>query len=236
MKDDRSYFLPGLPLSRSRNGGHGGRRHDSDWGRAQVRRDHALRIGVKLKDDWKELGFDNEVEADVLGECSGATASKGVDGGEVLDDLAPVGIIGVGKAIRLRLISASIYAIDELHISGPSTGTNRSFSRAKIRDEESQRHWRRHQAVQGPSPVSGGCVGTLRFKAQLRNSKIISRKNVLSKALRAMRDFRDQASTDGIKAFNSGSERNPMEPAQTMGSPPRVRPSRSLSEPEVDKM
>lgn len=167
--------------------------------REQVRRDHALRVGDIIKDKWAEFGFDSPSEAETLGEiCRGHRPNKAPDGHASWDDLARIVIIGVGSSVRLRLISACIYAFDELHI-GADRAPRRVQDWRDIRDEESKRHWKRHQAIQGPTSVGHGrfCyeigVMTPGFEEDIR-------KNVLLKALNAVDDLRRQLSNEDIRA------------------------------------
>ena len=172
-------------------------------GREQVRREHAVRIGERIKTEWKEFGFESENEAGILGEiCRGHRPPKGGDGHASWDNLPAFGIISVNRPVRIRLISASIYAIDELHI-GADRAPKRDQDWREIVDEEARRHWRRHQAIQGPVAVRPGILHfsvtaiTPGFEEDLR-------RNVLAKALGAVRDFREQSNKDGIQTKPPG--------------------------------
>jgi hypothetical protein len=120
--------------------------------REQVRRDHAIRIGDIVRERWAELGFENQRSAAVLGEvCRGHRPKKNAEGEANWDELNATEVLGPGVAVRVRLLSALIYAIDELHL-GADRAPERVQNWRNIQDDESRRHWRRHQAVNGPVP------------------------------------------------------------------------------------
>lgn len=165
--------------------------------REQVRRDHAIRIGEKLRDGWAHLGFANSNDARILGElCRGHRPPKGSDGQALWDELEMYVIVGVGATIRMRLLSAIIYATDELHI-GADRAPERSENWRNLQNEESLRHWRRHQAIQGPAPSP---TGSLSFEISVKTPGVEAdlRQHVLVKALRAYEDLRRQSEAAGI--------------------------------------
>ncbi|MFO0945648.1 MAG: hypothetical protein U1D30_06850 [Planctomycetota bacterium] len=167
--------------------------------REQVRRDHAVRIGEIVRHRWAELGFENSRSAEVLGEvCRGHRPRKNADGEANWDELREIEVLGPGVAVRVRLLSALIYAIDELHL-GADRAPERVQNWRNIQDDESRRHWRRHQAVNGPVTQTPSALlfqvtaDTPEFEENLRSQ-------VFRKAFSAMRDLRRQAELEGITA------------------------------------
>jgi hypothetical protein len=167
--------------------------------REQVRRDHAIRIGGIVRNQWAGLGFENPRAAEVLGEvCRGHRPRKNADGEANWDELNEIEVLGPDVAVRVRLLSALIYAIDELHL-GADRAPERVQNWRNIQDDESRRHWRRHQAVNGPvtRPPSAllfqVTADTPEFEENLRSQ-------VFCKAFSAMRDLRRQANAEGITA------------------------------------
>ena len=143
-------------------------------GRDQVRREHAVSIGDRILEQWRAFGFQNETTAEILAEiCKGhrPTRSEGI---ATWDDLSEHRIVGPGRDVRVRAVSAMVYAADELHI-GEDRAPRRDEEFNKIANPESRRHWRRHQAVQGPV-LRGGelCfdanVGSPAFEKALRKT------------------------------------------------------------------
>jgi hypothetical protein len=166
--------------------------------REQVRRDHAVRIGKLIATKWAELGFDTPRVAQILGEiCRGHRPKKDGDGKADWNELNALEILGPATAVRVRLVSALVYAIDELHL-GADRAPERVQNWRNIKDEESRRHWRRHQAVSGPT-LHGGAMqfqvsaDTPEFEENLRTQ-------VFRKACSAVRDLRDQALIEGVKS------------------------------------
>jgi hypothetical protein len=167
--------------------------------REQVRRDHAIRIGGIVRDKWAELGFENRRLAEVLGEvCRGHRPKKNSDGEANWDDLNKTEVLGPGNAVRVRLLSAIIYAIDELHL-GADRAPERVQNWRNIEDEESRRHWRRHQAVSGPVRSE---PATLLFQVSADTPEFEEnlRSQVFRKAFSALRDLRRQAEAEGVTA------------------------------------
>jgi hypothetical protein len=167
--------------------------------REQVRRDHAIRIGDIIRERWAELGFDNSRWAEVLGEvCRGHRPRKNTDGEAYWNELNEIEVLGPEVAVRVRLLSALIYAIDELHL-GSDRAPERVQNWRNIQDDESRRHWRRHQAVNGPVPRSSISLlfqvssETPEFEENLRSQ-------VFRKAFSAISDLRRQAAVEGIIA------------------------------------
>lgn len=165
--------------------------------REQVRLDHAVRVGEKISEKWLELGFDKSRDAEILGEiCRGHRPKKGSDGHASWDDMEPDKIVGIGQKVRMRLIAAIIYAVDELHL-GADRAPERIEKWREIRDEESRRHWRRHQSIEGPARNRDGglafeiSVMTPEFEESIR-------KDVLIKALRSIEDLRRQTQVADI--------------------------------------
>ena len=165
--------------------------------RDQVRRDHAIRIGQKIANDWRTLGFENERYAHVLGEvCRGHRPEKNADGEAHWNELNAVEILAPGSTVRLRLVSALIYAIDELHL-----GSDRAPARVEdwreIREEESRRHWRRHQAVNGPALLPTGSL-VFQVKTDTPGFEENLRSQVFRKAFSAVKDLVREARENGI--------------------------------------
>jgi hypothetical protein len=132
--------------------------------REQVRRDHALRIGRIVKEKWAELGFDDERTAQVLAEiCHGHRPKKNANGEANWDELSSIEVLRLGVAVRVRLLSAIVYASDELHLGGDRAPARVQMWR-DIQNKESRRHWRRHRAVNGPfSPGEGSLLFQVRI-------------------------------------------------------------------------
>jgi hypothetical protein len=166
--------------------------------RDQVRRGHHIQIAPILRDQWKALGFENERTADILGEiCQGHRPRKNSDGEANWDDLPEEEILQPGVTVRVRLLGSLIYAVDELHIGGDRAPKLAEEWR-DIPDEESRRHWRRHQAISGPARARSS--GSIRFRVKSFTAGFEEnlRTHVLRKALLAYRDLRRQAQTSGI--------------------------------------
>jgi hypothetical protein len=122
----------------------------------QVRRDHAVRVGTRVREKWAELGFEDERTAQVLGEvCRGHRPKKNTEGAANWDELNRVDVLGPGRSVRVRLLSAIVYAIDELHL-----GADRAPARVQnwrdIRNEEDRRHWGATCRHQRTRPGLGG--------------------------------------------------------------------------------
>lgn len=165
--------------------------------REQVRRDHAIRIGTIVRQHWTELGFEDERTAQVLGEvCRGHRPRKNSEGEANWEELNSVEVLRPGISVRVRLLSALTYAIDELHL-----GADRASARVQnwrdIRDEESRRHWRRHQAVNGPCRTASGSI-LFQVSANTPGFEENLRAQVFRKALAAVRDLRRQVEADGV--------------------------------------
>jgi hypothetical protein len=165
--------------------------------REQARRDHAIRIGTIIRQRWAELGFEDERTAQILGEvCRGHRPKKNLDGQAIWDDLNSFEVLGPNVSVRVRLLSALTYAIDELHL-GADRAPVRVQRWREIRDEESRRHWRRHQAVNGPAMTPAGSL-LFQVNADTPGFEENLRAQVFSKALAAVRDLRNQAQADGV--------------------------------------
>ena len=197
--------------------------------RDQVRRDHAITIGTKISEKWAELGFENPDEAEILGEvCRGHRPYKDIDGHASWNDMGRFKIVGPDQSVRIRLLSALIYSIDELHI-GADRAPKRTQDWRNIQNEEARRHWRRHQAIRGPARLPDGTVtyeivcNTPGFEGDLR-------KNVLAKAMRAMRDLRQKAIEEGYYGRAPGHPFavEPQHLLELLLHPPWLHPSRAL--------
>jgi hypothetical protein len=165
--------------------------------REQVRRDHAIRIGTTVREKWAELGFEDERTAQVLGEvCRGHRPQKNSEGEANWDELNSVEVLGPGVSVRVRLLSALTYAIDELHL-GADRAPARVQSWRNICEEESRRHWRRHQAVNGPCLTVSKSI-LFQVNADTPGFEENLRAQVFHKALAAVRDLRRQADAEGV--------------------------------------
>jgi len=163
-------------------------------GREQVRREHAVSIGDRIMQRWRDLGFRNETSAEVLAlVCKGHRPLR-VDGTATWSNLPEIRILGPDRSVRVRLISAIVYAADELHI-GEDRAPRREEEFNEIRSVESRRHWRRHQAVMGPTQSNGflgfeGTVVSPGFECDLRIA--------LKKAFNAVQELNSELAHAGI--------------------------------------
>jgi hypothetical protein len=163
-------------------------------GRDRVRKEHAISIGDRIRERWRELGFENQIFADILAEvCRGHRPDK-VDGVANWDSLPTVRNVAPTRFVRLHLVSAMIYAADELHL-GDDRAPKREEEWKEISTAESLRHWRRHQAVSGPTRPNekirfDGTVSTLSMERDLRR--------VFRKAFLAVADLRRELSNARI--------------------------------------
>ncbi|MCA9086816.1 MAG: hypothetical protein KDA81_22315, partial [Planctomycetaceae bacterium] len=162
--------------------------------RDQVRREHAISIGDRILAHWREFGFQNETAADVLALICKGHRPRREDGVATWSNLPETRILGPERSVRIRLVSALIYAADELHI-GEDRAPRREEEFNEITSAESRRHWRRHQAVQGPTVanthlVFEGTVDCPRFELDLRKS--------LSKAFSAVLELNAEVARAGI--------------------------------------
>jgi hypothetical protein len=165
-------------------------------GREQVRREHAVSIALRIGEKWQDLGFKDESEASALGEiCRGHRPEKNDDGRASWEGLSRMRIIEPGRAIRLRLLSALIYAIDELHL-GADRAPERVAQWKEIENEEARRHWFRHASVRGPERL-GDCVG-FQVEVATPSSEEDLRRNHLRKAFLAVDDLKDVLAEEGI--------------------------------------
>jgi hypothetical protein len=155
-------------------------------GRDRVRKEHAISIGDRIREKWQDLGFENQTYAEILAEvCRGHRPEK-VDGIANWKYLPLHRNVAPDRFVRVRLVSAMIYAADELHI-GDDRAPKREEEWKEIRTAESLRHWRRHQALTGPTrPNDSICfdvrIDTLSFEEDIRQ--------ILKKALLAVADLR----------------------------------------------
>src|SRR5260370_27367297 len=85
--------------------------------REQVRLDHAVRIGDIVGERWAELGFESQRWAGVLGEvCRGHRPKRNAEDEAIWDELCSTEVLGPGVFVRVPLLFALVYAIDELHL------------------------------------------------------------------------------------------------------------------------
>lgn len=155
-------------------------------GRERVRKEHAISIGERIRERWQELGFENQNYAEILAEvCRGHRPDK-VGGVANWNSLPQHRNVGPNRFVRLRLISAMIYAADELHL-GDDRAPKREEEWKEIASTDSLRHWHRHQAISGPTrPINAICfdarVNTALFEADIRKG--------FKKAFQAVADLR----------------------------------------------
>ena len=165
-------------------------------GREQARREHAVSIARKIVESRQALGFEDENEAAVLGDiCRGHRPNRNADGRASWDDLDKDRILGPGRSIRLRLLSAIVYASDELHI-GADRAPERVAQWKQIVSEESRPHWERHAAVTGPALINDQLTFDVRPKTPALEEDL--RRHVLRKALLAVDDLNRQAEAEGL--------------------------------------
>lgn len=164
--------------------------------RDQVRIEHAVSVGNRIREHWRAFGFQNENDAMVLGEiCRGHRPAK-VNGQATWDDLDELSIVGPDRTVRPRLIAAMIYAADELHL-GEDRAPVREEEFGEIKSIESLRHWRRHQSITGPAAVDG----KIQFDVNVRSIAYeIDLRQAVSKAINALHDLKRQMSSSGIKS------------------------------------
>ena len=168
-------------------------------GREQTRHDHAIRIGELIKQRWKELGFESKRHAEILAEiCRGHRPTRNSDNDAMWEDLNEHEILMPGVSIRVRLISALIYAIDELHL-GADRASKRIQDWREITDQQSRQHWVRHQAINGPAQIRPGVL-TLQINVETPGIEENIRSQVLLKALRAVQELKQELKRENIDA------------------------------------
>ena len=170
----------------------------SPEGREQIRRQHAVSVGVKIIENWEQLGFQNENAARTLADvCRGHRPRKDDDGNASWLEFDQIRAIGPSTSIRLRLVAALIYSIDELHL-GDDRAERRLQNWIKLENDESRRHWMRHNEIRGPVESADG---GLQFDAIVK-TKICEqdlRRNVFAKAFGAVADLNRQLQSEGLK-------------------------------------
>lgn len=169
----------------------------SEITREHARRTHSVHIGDRIRNEWANLGFENERIATILGEiCRGHRPKRDKFGIVNWDELPSIGVIAADTSVRVHLLAALIYAIDELHI-GADRAPRRTERWRNITNLESRRHWTRHQAIHGPALSTSDtllyqiCVNTPGFEEKLRSQ-------VLLKALTSLNELREQTKKGGI--------------------------------------
>lgn len=173
-------------------------RFETPEGRDQIRREHAVAIGMKICDRWQQLGFANRGEAEILAQiCKGHRPQKDSSGHANWDSLDSEAIVGPGSSVRVRLVSALIYGIDELHL-GADRAEERLQDWLDLKSDEPRRHWTRHQSVHGPN-LSVGCLAFSVSPATPAAEDDL-RRNVFVKACRAYQDMRQALADAGITA------------------------------------
>ncbi len=166
----------------------------TEEGREQVRHEHAVSIGRRIRENWKAFGFQNENDAIALADvCKGHRPTK-IEGGVTWDDLPNDQIVGEDRVVRIRLVAAMIYASDELHL-GDERAPKREEEFLEIRNPESLLHWRRHQSITGPVLMGEQIC----FDAMVRT--VSSQRDLIGaiqKAKNAIRHLNDQLTREGI--------------------------------------
>ena len=167
----------------------------NDQSRAQVRREHSLSVGERLRQDWTAFGFEHQRQAEILAEiCRGHRPSRH-EGVAHWDDLDEVMVLQPGVNIRIRLVSAMVYAADELHI-GADRAPERVEHYREIKNEESRRHWFRHRCIFGPSLRDDQLFFQVKALTPVVEEDLRSR--VLMKAFSARVDLVTQLKKEGI--------------------------------------
>ena len=100
-------------------------------------------------------------------------------------------------AVRVRLVAALMYAIDEMHI-GDDRAEERLRDWINLENQESQKHWTRHKFIQGPVLVGESIL----FKADVASVVVEKdlREHVFLKAFGAIRDLNRELVSYGIDA------------------------------------
>ena len=163
--------------------------------REQARQDHAIRIGDRIREKWQSLGFRDAKLAELLSEVCRGHRPKRLGGKANWEEIRPHGIVRPNCEVRLRLLSALVYAADELHI-GADRASVREQDWLQIENEESRRHWQRHQAINGPSLSNGMARFEVSVSTPVFENDI--RKYVFRKACSAIHDANIQLSLDGV--------------------------------------
>lgn len=169
--------------------------NETEAGRTQVRNEHAISIGEKIRLSWQQIGFPDENYACVLAEvCRGHRPDRKA-GIACWDNLQEHRLVGPGRYVRLRLVAAMIYAADELHV-GHDRASRREEDWKKIKGE-ALRHWRRHQSIIGPTKIGEDIcfdvwVSAFSFESDVRAALI--------KAFQAVNALRSQATKSGVNA------------------------------------
>ena len=166
-------------------------------GRRQVRDEHAVSIAHRIVESWREIGFEDENEAVVLGEiCRGHRPARS-DGRASWDAINEVQILRPGCSVRLRLLSAVVYASDELHI-GADRAPDRVRYWKKIGSDDARPHWERHQEIVGPDVIKDCLAFDVRPRTIALEEDL--RRHVLRKALLAVDDLKRFAEAAGLVA------------------------------------
>jgi hypothetical protein len=173
------------------------RQNRDQSGRDQARREHAIAIGDRIRQEWRSLGFKDEVIAVALAEVCRGHRPKQKDGHADWSDLDDSFTLYPFREARIRLLSALIFAADELHL-GADRAPHRDQEWLQIEDAVAMLHWSRHQAIQGPTVKQG----QLRFSVSVVTEAIEDelRRTVFQKAFSAVRDLKRQMQAEGISS------------------------------------
>jgi hypothetical protein len=167
----------------------------SQASRNQTRIQHAVTVGERIRKDWKELGFADYRQAEILGEiCRGHRPTK-INGQATWDDLSQREIVTVGRAVRVRLLAALIYAIDELHLDAKRADEWIQRFR-KIESADSIQHFEKHRTILGPELFEGRISFQIRCPSPRIEQNV--RSTFLRKALVAYDELGRQLLAAGI--------------------------------------
>jgi hypothetical protein len=164
--------------------------------REQLRRDHAIRIEKELRANWSVGGFQDEDEASLLGLiCRGHRPERDEKGHSRWESFPEARQAAPGHAVRVRLVSAILFAADELHI-GRDRAPQRIQMESGLQNPDSLKHWERHRRVGGPSVVRESLqfdvrVETIALERDLRSSH-------LAKAFQAVADLNRELQSAGM--------------------------------------
>jgi len=153
-------------------------------GQESIRRQHSVRIGERIKAEWQAFKLKSQPYAEALAlTCRGHRPERDANGEPTWADLPELLTLGRNETVRPRLLSAILFAADELHI-GDDRASHQVEQYREIRSKTAKVHWARHQAIRGPDLVAG----QLRFSVQVDTPEQEEdlRRNVIRKAGQAL--------------------------------------------------
>lgn len=154
------------------------------------------KVGERIITNWRQLGLKDHPQANILAEVCRGHRPKKENGVATWSDFPAVLNVAPDRSVRVRVVSALVYAADELHI-GADRAPLREQEAAQIENEESARHWARHQAINGPSLRDGRLCFDCRPSTLIAESDL--RSKVLHKAFSAVRDAQNELAANGLK-------------------------------------